>query len=174
MFRLSETELNPAITIWLVPAAASTLAETTPDKAVELLSWVLAFPDSALHWVRQWPLLQRIQIQLQDEMGIAQYQSHWEKGADLQFDVVGHYLQQAFGGSSELSDNSLPQQLLTRREREVLKLMAAGMTNPEIASQLVISVGTVKTHTLSIYRKLDVANRTQAIIRAQEIGLLAT
>lgn len=45
------------------------------------------------------------------------------------------------------------------------------MTNPQIAAQLVIAAGTVKTHTLSIYRKLEVANRTQAIIRAQEFGL---
>jgi ATP/maltotriose-dependent transcriptional regulator MalT len=51
-------------------------------------------------------------------------------------------------------------------------LMAAGMTNPQIAAQLVIGVGTVKTHTLNIYRKLEVANRTQAIVRAQELGLL--
>ena len=46
------------------------------------------------------------------------------------------------------------------------------MTNPQIAAQLVIGTGTVKTHTLHIYRKLEVANRTQAIVRAQELGLL--
>src|SRR5512140_3175449 len=62
--------------------------------------------------------------------------------------------------------------LLTTRESEILRLMAAGMTNPQIAAQLVISAGTVKTHTLNIYRKLEVANRTQAIVRAQELALL--
>jgi non-specific serine/threonine protein kinase len=62
--------------------------------------------------------------------------------------------------------------LLTAREDEILHLMAAGMTNPEIAARLVIGVGTVKTHTLNIYRKLEVANRTQAIVRAQLLGLL--
>jgi LuxR family maltose regulon positive regulatory protein len=50
--------------------------------------------------------------------------------------------------------------------------MASGMTNPQIASQLVIGVGTVKTHALNIYRKLEVANRIQAILCAQEKGLL--
>jgi ATP/maltotriose-dependent transcriptional regulator MalT len=64
--------------------------------------------------------------------------------------------------------------LLTAREREILGLMAAGKTNPQIAAQLIIGAGTVKTHTLNIYRKLDVANRTQAIVRAQELGLLPT
>jgi ATP/maltotriose-dependent transcriptional regulator MalT len=63
-------------------------------------------------------------------------------------------------------------QLLTAREAEILRLLAAGLTNPQIAAQLVIGAGTVKTHTLNIYRKLDVANRTQAITRAQEFGLL--
>ena len=64
------------------------------------------------------------------------------------------------------------QHLLTAREREILGLMAGGMTNPQIALQLVIGAGTVKTHTLNIYRKLAVANRTQAIVRAQALGLL--
>jgi DNA-binding CsgD family transcriptional regulator len=64
------------------------------------------------------------------------------------------------------------QQLLTAREQEILGLMAAGMTNPQIAVQLIIGAGTVKTHTLHIYRKLDVANRTQAIVRAQALGIL--
>jgi ATP/maltotriose-dependent transcriptional regulator MalT len=41
-----------------------------------------------------------------------------------------------------------------------------------VHQQLVIGAGTVKTHTLTIYRKLDVANRTQAIVRAQELGFL--
>ncbi len=64
------------------------------------------------------------------------------------------------------------QRLLTAREREILGLMAAGMTNPQIAAQLIIGAGTVKTHTLNIYRKLEVANRTQAILCAQKLGLL--
>lgn len=61
---------------------------------------------------------------------------------------------------------------LTTREREVLGLMATGMTNPQIAARLVIAAGTVKTHTLNIYRKLEVGNRTQAILRAHQLGLL--
>jgi ATP/maltotriose-dependent transcriptional regulator MalT len=62
--------------------------------------------------------------------------------------------------------------LLTAREREILALIAMGKSNPQLAAQLIIGAGTVKTHTLNIYRKLEVANRTQAIVRAQELGLL--
>lgn len=62
---------------------------------------------------------------------------------------------------------------LTQREHEVLQLMAEGMSNREIAEQLVIGVGTVKTHALNVYGKLDVRSRTQAVVRAQELRLLS-
>ena len=61
---------------------------------------------------------------------------------------------------------------LTPREMEVLELLARRFTNREIASELVVSLGTVKTHTLSIYTKLDVHNRREAVNRAAELGLL--
>jgi LuxR family maltose regulon positive regulatory protein len=61
---------------------------------------------------------------------------------------------------------------LTERELEVLHLMADGLSNQEIASTLVVALGTAKTHTASLYRKLDVVSRTQAVARARELGLL--
>jgi LuxR family maltose regulon positive regulatory protein len=61
---------------------------------------------------------------------------------------------------------------LSQRELEVLHLIALGRTNQEIARQLVVAPGTVKAHTASIYRKLDVANRTEAVRRASQLGIL--
>ncbi|HEY5900929.1 MAG TPA: LuxR C-terminal-related transcriptional regulator, partial [Anaerolineales bacterium] len=61
---------------------------------------------------------------------------------------------------------------LSRRELEVLQLMALGSTNQQIAGQLVVAAGTVKAHTASIYRKLEVANRTEAVARARQLGIL--
>ena len=61
---------------------------------------------------------------------------------------------------------------LTPREQETLNLMAAGLTNQEIAERLVVSPETVKKHAASIYNKLGVRSRTQATARAREIGLL--
>jgi LuxR family maltose regulon positive regulatory protein len=61
---------------------------------------------------------------------------------------------------------------LSLRELEVLQLIALGRTNQEIARQLIISPGTVKAHTASIYRKLDVVNRTEAAARARQLGIL--
>jgi LuxR family maltose regulon positive regulatory protein len=63
--------------------------------------------------------------------------------------------------------------LLSPRELEVLQLIALGRTNREIAEQLIIAPGTVKAHSASIYRKLDVANRTEAAARAGQLGILS-
>jgi LuxR family maltose regulon positive regulatory protein len=61
---------------------------------------------------------------------------------------------------------------LSQREVEVLHLIALGRTNQEIAQELIVARGTVKAHTASIYRKLDVANRTEAVARARQLGIL--
>jgi ATP/maltotriose-dependent transcriptional regulator MalT len=62
---------------------------------------------------------------------------------------------------------------LTERERQVLQLIAEGMTNKEIAQELILSVGTVKVHAHNIYGKLGVSGRTQAIAKARELGILS-
>jgi two-component system response regulator DesR len=61
---------------------------------------------------------------------------------------------------------------LSERERQVLELMGSGATNREIAGSLILSPHTVKEHTSTLYRKLGVRNRTEAVKRAQRIGLL--
>jgi len=61
---------------------------------------------------------------------------------------------------------------LSEREREVLRLVAAGCPNKEIARRLGVSLNTVKTHTKNIHGKLGVSSRTQAAARARERGLL--
>jgi DNA-binding NarL/FixJ family response regulator len=66
---------------------------------------------------------------------------------------------------------SLPFPDLTDREREILTLIAQGRSNTEIAQTLVISMKTVRNYISSIFSKLQVADRSQAIIRAREAGL---
>ncbi|MGI5132195.1 response regulator [Pseudonocardia sp. CA-107938] len=61
---------------------------------------------------------------------------------------------------------------LTSREREVLRLVVAGLTNEEIAGRLVISLATAKTHTSRILAKLGVRDRAQLIVMAYESGLV--
>jgi LuxR family maltose regulon positive regulatory protein len=61
---------------------------------------------------------------------------------------------------------------LSEREQDVLRLIAAGLSNQEIAQRLIISVGTVKTHLINLYGKLEVHSRTQAVARARALQLV--
>ena len=54
----------------------------------------------------------------------------------------------------------------------MLRLLPALLSNPEIASELFVSVNTVKTHIKTIYRKLDVTSRRDAVVRARELRLI--
>jgi DNA-binding NarL/FixJ family response regulator len=66
----------------------------------------------------------------------------------------------------------MPTVQLSPREREVLQLLAQGQTNREIARRLTVSVSTIKIHVEHILAKLGVSDRTQAAVRAIELGLL--
>ncbi len=76
-----------------------------------------------------------------------------------------------FFSAPQQAASSLPFADLTEREREILALIAQGRSNSEIAQQLVISPKTVRNYISSIFGKLQVADRAQAIIRARESGL---
>ena len=71
-----------------------------------------------------------------------------------------------------LSTISLPEPL-TSRELEVLDLIGQGYSNQQIADRLVVTLHTVKKHSSNIYGKFGVGGRTQAIVRARELGILA-
>ncbi len=81
----------------------------------------------------------------------------------------------AFGSPSDFqltSPQSLPPDSLTPRELEILRLVAQGFSNTEISQRLYLALSTVKGHNLRIFAKLQVQNRTEAVARARELGLL--
>lgn len=61
---------------------------------------------------------------------------------------------------------------ISRRELDVLELMAEGLTNQEIADRLYVSLNTVKTHSMNLFEKMDVARRTQAVAKARELAII--
>ena len=63
--------------------------------------------------------------------------------------------------------------VITKREEEVLQLIADGCSTPEVAEQLYISQKTVKNHLAAIYQKLDARDRTQAVVRAVRMGIIS-
>ena len=72
----------------------------------------------------------------------------------------------------ELDDAALKRLGISKREYEVLELIAVGLSNQEIADKLFVSTSTVKTHTSNLFSKLDARRRTQAIQKAKELRLL--
>ena len=75
-------------------------------------------------------------------------------------------------GTVEQNRPAADQETLTQREREILSLVAQGLSNREIAEQLCVSRYTVESHIKHIYRKLSVSKRTKAVSTARHLGIL--
>ncbi len=71
-----------------------------------------------------------------------------------------------------INEKELNESGLSKRELEVLQLMAEGLSNQEIASCLYVSLNTIKTHSSKLFEKMDVKRRTQAIEKAKRLGLI--
>ncbi len=91
------------------------------------------------------------------------------RGEALFGPTIAARLTSFFNNSSSHAAAAFPN--LTDREREVLNLLAQGLSNQEIAGRLVISVKTVRNHVSNIFSKLQVVDRVQAIIRARDAGM---
>lgn len=71
-----------------------------------------------------------------------------------------------------IDEAKLKEQGISRREYEVLALIAQGLSNQGIADKLFVSLNTVKTHSSKLFEKLEVSRRTQAVQKAKELGLI--
>jgi two-component system, NarL family, response regulator LiaR len=75
-------------------------------------------------------------------------------------------------GDFKLNEQALAETGISKREYEVLELIAKGLSNQEIADKLFVSLNTVKTHTANLFVKLEAKRRTQAIQKAKELRLI--
>ncbi|MBE7553309.1 MAG: tetratricopeptide repeat protein [Anaerolineales bacterium] len=177
------------LTLAILVGVAQFLGQTDRTEwGVELLALALQHPASDSETkARAQQLLAHYEANLSPD----DFMAAKRRGASSDFEIVTKQILIELAApvsveeasSSPASERSLPLGLhphtsalvdpLTPRELEVLRLIAEGMTNQQIADRLIISVGTAKFYTSQIYGKLNVTSRTQAIARAREIGLLA-
>lgn len=116
------------------------------------------------------PLVDTVRL----ELGALVFSAAWSEGRAMTLEQAVKY---ALGENETSSDTSKPTsqsaiEPLTPRELQILRLINAGLSNREIAEQLVLSLGTVKWYTTAIYGKLRVQSRTQAVALAKAINLL--
>jgi DNA-binding CsgD family transcriptional regulator len=80
---------------------------------------------------------------------------------------------EVFMNGFEFNQSAFDELGLSKRELEVLQLMATGLSNQEVADQLFVSLNTIKTHISRLFEKLDVKRRTQAIEKAKKLALIS-
>ena len=160
-----------------LPCAAILLTNyRQPVRAVEMIALAFThhkFPDG---WLRKWPLMTSLCDDLEAELGAVAFAAAWERGALLDLlQVTRDLLRELSLGLDTSVDqaNGALHDPLTRRELDVLALLAEGLTNARVAERLFLTVGTVKGYTSRIYGKLGVENRVQAVAKAHELGLIA-
>jgi ATP/maltotriose-dependent transcriptional regulator MalT len=146
------------------------------DLATELTALVSNIPDlpglPPVAWFGKWPLLQRLRDQWQSQLGAEAYAEAWERGKNRDMTQTINMLINGLEPLPMLEPASATPNPLTAREQEVLALLANGLSNREIAAQMVFSLGTVKWYVNQIYSKLNVGSRTQAVVRARELNIL--
>jgi predicted ATPase/DNA-binding CsgD family transcriptional regulator len=145
------------------------------EHAVEMLALTYTHPRAPTKWFDRWLLLSQLRADLESNLGGETYAAAWECGQALDLDKTVQEMlailesarnEQSFDPSQGMNES------LTGREYEILRLVATGQTNTEIATALFISAGTVRWHLHNICGKLAANNRTHAVARAREFNLL--
>ncbi|NDJ61705.1 MAG: response regulator transcription factor, partial [Chloroflexi bacterium] len=167
----------PLAQVLILPVAALMLAHGGAyGRAAELLGLAFAHPVNITTWMERWPRLAQLRAALEAALGAAGYRSAWERGASADLGAalahVGQHLNDQHSAAAPESEAQTLVDPLSDRELEVLRLLAQGMSNRDIAARLFLSVGTVKVHARNIYGKLGVSNRTEAVTAAYQLRLI--
>ncbi len=163
-------ERSQGIQLWGLPVFALLVAHDGDlQRAAELLGLIFTHPSTPMGWFENWPMLIDLRAQLAEQLGAEAYAAAWERGSQLELDQVVDDLLRL------MADTPAHQPLvepLTDRELEVLRLVAQGLSNHQIAAALTVVEGTVKTHLYNLCQKLGVAHRTAAVARARALHIL--
>ncbi len=170
------TQSAPAgsLTYLLDTLAKLRLAQKLLPEAVEILT-VLRQTSLVQHGWREIEVTKldtRIEA-LRTQLDRTTFELARQRGQSMSLSDIVHHLHKT--NAQSLTDLTQPSTLiepLTERELEILRLIAVGHSNREIAEILTISIGTVKTHSHNIYGKLDASNRTEASARAHDLNLV--
>ncbi len=164
-----ELQIAPPLLETLTGIARLLSQEGEIGRAIELLALVRHHPasrqiikDQAEH------RLNELKAEYPSDMAALS----WERGKSLELERVAAELLTQFQAAQETPASSTLVEPLTEREIEVLRLIADGLSNQEIADKLILSLGTVKWYTGQIYSKLGVQNRAQAVQRTHQLNLL--
>lgn len=162
-------ELSQGIRMWIMPVFALVLAhQGEHERAAELFGLIFTHPASPRGWFDKWDLLRDAQADLAEQLGAEANAAAWARGSQLELDaVVDDLLHMTDAHATQPALDPL-----TDRELEVLRMIAQGLTNHEIAESMTVVEGTIRTHVYNLCQKLGVRNRTGAVARARALHLL--
>jgi DNA-binding NarL/FixJ family response regulator len=153
---------------------AAVAAQQQPEQAVRLFSAadvLLAAINTVLSYVDRATYNHHLAA-VRAQLAPAAFESAWAEGQAMTMEqAIESAMQVAREAQTVRASKVEPPNGLTPRELEVLRLVAQGLTNPQIADQLIVSRRTINTHLNSIYRKLNVSTRSAATRFAVEHGL---
>lgn len=154
-----------------------------PRLAVQYLALATTHESSLRGLLKSWRLIDGLKTHLCNVLGQESFEQLWQQGKALDWQAVMPEIIDRYSGADvpDADDTAISQAILvanarlveplSERELEVLQKISAGLTNREIADELFVGVSTIKKHINHIYGKLEVENRTQALLRAQELHL---
>ncbi len=163
---------SDSVSIWLLCEALALTHEGQYQQAAEILGAVDAGVETVHHWYANWQMVDAMRETLAQKLGSRTFDEAIDAGSRH---PGSHYIQQIVQPMMLTRQDEVNRQLtdpLTERERQVLDLMVQGLSNNEIADQLVIAVETVKVHARNIYGKLGVSGRGRAADAARQLGLI--
>lgn len=176
MHDIEINHLNLLFTRLAPPAALVLTMMGEFTQATEILSSIVHVPDEpgypVVTWIAKMPLIENLKTHLRTQLGDSVFEYVWEQGSHIPISEIVRRLSNGL----QLSEQTLAvvsQDALTSREMEILRLAAKGLSNNQIADQLVLSSGTVKWYLSEIYSKLAVSNRAHAIAKAHELRLIS-